>query len=126
MTRNQKSCKCTIFLRFLMGYAIIIHNAVKCWNGTWRQGYTTNALLSGRAFVISVWNDFFMAVSYRKLWTLLIDKDMRKKVLCAKAGISPVSVTIMGRNSHVTTEVLLNICTGLDCDVEDIMEIVSE
>lgn len=50
-----------------------------------------------------------MAVSYKKLWKLLIDKDMKKKDLCAKAGISPASVTKMGRNGHVTTEILLKI-----------------
>lgn len=39
-----------------------------------------------------------MSVSYKKLWKLLIDKDMKKKDLCEKAGISPASVTKMGRN----------------------------
>ena len=67
-----------------------------------------------------------MAVSYKKLWKLLIDKDMKKKDLCAKAGISSASVTKMGHNGHVTTEILLKICTALDCGVEDIMEIVSD
>ena len=67
-----------------------------------------------------------MAVSYKRLWKLLIDKDMKKKDLCAKAGISPASVTKMGRNGHVTTEILLKICTALDCGVEDIMEIVPD
>ena len=67
-----------------------------------------------------------MAVSYKKLWKLLIDKDMKKKDLCAKAGISPASVTKMGRNGHVTTEILLKICTALNCGVEDIMEIVPD
>lgn len=67
-----------------------------------------------------------MAVSYKKLWKLLIDKDMKKKDLCEKAGISPASVTKMGRNGHVTTEILLKICTSLDCDIEDIIEIVPE
>lgn len=65
-----------------------------------------------------------MAVSYKKLWKLLVDKDMKKKDLCAKAGISPTSVTKMGRNSHVSTEILLKICTDLDCQVKDIIEIV--
>ena len=51
---------------------------------------------------------------------------MKKKDLCAKAGISPASVTKMGRNGHVTTEILLKICTALDCGVEDIMEIVPD
>ena len=67
-----------------------------------------------------------MAVSYKKLWKLLIDKDMKKKELCAKAGISPSSLTKMGKNGHVTTEVLLKICTALNCNVEDIMEMIPD
>lgn len=65
-----------------------------------------------------------MSVSYKKLWKLLIDKDMKKKDLCEKAGISPASVTKMGRNGHVTTEILVKICAALDCQIEDIVEIV--
>ena len=53
-----------------------------------------------------------MAVSYKKLWKLLIDKDMKKKDLCEKAGISPASVTKMGRNGHVTTEILATVYKG--------------
>jgi DNA-binding Xre family transcriptional regulator len=67
-----------------------------------------------------------MTVSYKKLWKLLIDKDMKKKDLCAKAGISTASVTKMGKGGHVTTEVLMKICTALDCTMDDIMEIVQE
>ena len=59
-----------------------------------------------------------MAVSYKKLWKLLIDKDMKKKDLCVKAGISPASVTKMGRNGHVSTEILLKICMALNCQIE--------
>ena len=64
-----------------------------------------------------------MAVSYKKLWKLLIDKDIKKKDLSAKAGISPATITKMGKGGHVTTEVLLKICTALDCQIDDIMEI---
>ena len=67
-----------------------------------------------------------MAVSYKKLWKLLIDKNMKRKDLCAKAGISSASVTKMGKNGHVTTEILLKICTALDCQVEDIVEFVPD
>ncbi len=67
-----------------------------------------------------------MAVSYKKLWKLLIDRDMKKKELCAAAGISSASITKMGRNGHVTTEILVKICTALDCQIEDIMEIIPE
>jgi DNA-binding Xre family transcriptional regulator len=67
-----------------------------------------------------------MSVSYKKLWKLLIDKDMKKKDLCAKAGISSASVTKMGKGGHVTTEVLLKICTALNCGIDDIMEVVPD
>ena len=67
-----------------------------------------------------------MAISYKRLWKLLIDKDMKKKDLCVRAGISPASVTKMGRNGHVTTEILLKIYIALNCQIEDIMEIVPD
>ena len=67
-----------------------------------------------------------MAVSYKRLLKLLIDRDMKKKDLCAQAGISSASITKMGKNGHVTTEILLKICTALDCRIEDIMEIVPD
>ena len=65
-----------------------------------------------------------MAVSYKKLWTLLIDKDIKKKALSAMAGVSPATITKMGKGGHVTTEVLVKICSALGCKVEDIIEIV--
>ena len=67
-----------------------------------------------------------MAVSYKKLWKLLIDKDIKKKDLIARANVSPATITKMGKNGHVTTEVLLKICTALNCDISDIMEIVNQ
>lgn len=54
------------------------------------------------------------------------NKHMKKKDLCEKAGISPASVTKMGRNGHVTTEILVKICAALDCGIEDIIEIVPD
>jgi len=67
-----------------------------------------------------------MAVSYKKLWKLLIDREMKKKELCIKAQISPSSLTKMGKNGHVTTEVLAKICGALNCTVDDIMDIIPE
>ena len=67
-----------------------------------------------------------MAVCYKKLWKLLIDKDLKKKDLCAIAGISSASVTKMGRGGTVNTVVIEKICTALNCDVGDIMEIVND
>lgn len=67
-----------------------------------------------------------MAVSYKKLWKLLIDRDMKKKDLCAQAGISSASITKMGKGGHVTTEVLVKICTAMNCTMDDIMEIVQD
>lgn len=83
----------------------------------------TSALPDGRAHFILSEGDF-MAVSYKKLWKLLIDRDMKKKDLCAIAGISTASVTKMGKGGHVTTEVLVKICTALECTVDEIMDIV--
>ena len=65
-----------------------------------------------------------MAVSYKKLWKLLIDKDIKKKDLSTQAGISPATITKMGKGGHVTTEVLVKICSALDCKIEEIMEII--
>ena len=57
---------------------------------------------------------------------MLIDKDMMKKDLCTKAGISTASVTKMGKGGHVTTEVLAKVCTAMDCTLDDIMEIIQD
>ena len=98
-----------------------------CWNKPWQYGRNRfDALPSGRAFCISGRRRYFMSVSYKKLWKLLIDKDLKKKDLCKKAGISPASVTKMGRNGHVTTEILVKICAALDCGIEDIIEILPD
>lgn len=65
-----------------------------------------------------------MYISYKKLWKLLIDKDMKKKDLQKKAGISSASITKLGKNENVNTEVLQKICTALHCDISEIMEMV--
>ena len=65
-----------------------------------------------------------MSVSYKKLWKLLIDREMKKKELCEAAGISHASMAKLGKNENVTTDVLVKICTALKCDIGDIMEIV--
>ena len=58
-----------------------------------------------------------MTISYKKLWKLLIDKDMKKKDLQIKAQISPASIAKLSKNENVTTEVILKICKALNCDV---------
>ncbi|MEE1244897.1 MAG: helix-turn-helix transcriptional regulator [Acutalibacteraceae bacterium] len=65
-----------------------------------------------------------MAISYKKLWKLLIDRDMKKKDLMALSGISQSSITKMGKNENVNTDVLVRICRALNCDIGDIAEIV--
>jgi len=63
-----------------------------------------------------------MAISYKKLWKLLIDKDMKKKDLQRLSGVSSASITKLGRNENVNTEILQKICIALQCDISDIME----
>ena len=67
-----------------------------------------------------------MAVSYKKLWKLLIDKDMKKKDLIEKAGVSNFTLNKLNKGESVTTDTLLKICTVLNCSFDDIMEIVQE
>lgn len=67
-----------------------------------------------------------MAVSYNKLWKLLIDKKMKKKDLQSAASISSSLITKLGRDEPVTTTVLIKICMALHCDIGDIMEIILE
>lgn len=65
-----------------------------------------------------------MEVSYKKLWKILIDKDMKKKDLQAAAGISWASVTKLSKGETVSMEVLMKICKVLNCDIGDIMELI--
>ena len=67
-----------------------------------------------------------MSISYKKLWKLLIDRDMMKKDLAQKANISSASIAKLGRNENVNTDIILKICTALECYFSDIIEIVDE
>ena len=62
--------------------------------------------------------------SYKRLWKLLIDKDMNKKTLAELSGISTSSLAKMGREETVTVETLVKICNALNCKINDIMELV--
>lgn len=64
-----------------------------------------------------------MKMSYKRLWKLLIDKDMNKTDLRKAAGISSSSLAKLGKDENVTTDVLLRICKALDCELDDIVEI---
>ncbi len=64
-----------------------------------------------------------MTVSYKKLWKLLIDRELKKKDLREMSGISPATLSKLGRNETVNGEAIVKICTALHCDVGDIMEI---
>lgn len=67
-----------------------------------------------------------MAFSYKRLFKILIDKDMKKKDLYTIANISSSTVTKLAQGQYVSTEVLDKICNALDCKIEDIMEFVHE
>ena len=67
-----------------------------------------------------------MKISYNKLWKLLIDRDMRRKDLQEAAGISSASIAKLGKGENITTDVLLKICSALDCSLEDIMETIKD
>ncbi len=65
-----------------------------------------------------------MTISYKKLWKLLIDRDMKKKDLRERTGLSVASMAKLAKNRNVNTNVILRVCEALRCDVSDIMEVV--
>ncbi len=67
-----------------------------------------------------------MAISYKKLWKLLIDKGMLKKDLREAAGLSTNVIAKMGKGEDVSTEALRKICHALNCDITDIVEFIDE
>jgi DNA-binding Xre family transcriptional regulator len=67
-----------------------------------------------------------MAVCYKKLWKLLIDKNMNKTELRMASGITTTALAKLGRDENVNTEVLAKICKALDCKIEDIMEMLPD
>ena len=67
-----------------------------------------------------------MALSYNKLWKLLIDKGMTKTQMRLKADISTTTLAKLGKNETVSMEVLLRICKVLDCNVGVIMDVINE
>ena len=67
-----------------------------------------------------------MTISYKPLWKLLIDRDIKKKDLCKMAGISPATITKMGKGGQISTSVLEKICTTLNCSLNNILETVPD
>lgn len=67
-----------------------------------------------------------MGVSYKKLFKLLIDRDMKKKDLRLAAGLSPASVSKLAKDEYVSMEVLVKVCHALHVDVGDIMEVLDD
>ena len=65
-----------------------------------------------------------MTDSYKKLWKLLIDKNLKKKDLIQMSGISNYTLNKLNAGKSVTTDTLVKICKALDCKIEDIMEII--
>lgn len=67
-----------------------------------------------------------MSVSYKKLFKLLIDKDLKKKDLREMAGIGNSTITKLANNENVTMEVMAKICSALDCKIDDVVEILPD
>ena len=67
-----------------------------------------------------------MAISYKKLWKLLIDKDMTAVDLRLATGIAPNTMTKLRRDEEVSMTVLAKICKALDANIGDIMDLIPE
>ena len=67
-----------------------------------------------------------MEISYKKLWKILIDKDMLKKDLREACGLSTAVMAKLSKNRNVNTDILVRICGFLKCDISDICEIIHD
>ncbi len=68
-----------------------------------------------------------MAASYKKLFKLLIDREMKSKELAARAGVSPATIAKMKKDgATISSDVLVKICTALNCDISDIFEVIPD
>ena len=85
---------------------------------------TKYVILLPLRYPIIYYEEINMEFSYKKLWKLLIDREMQKKELCALAGISTATISKMTKGENVTTDTLIKICTALQCDITDILELV--
>lgn len=80
---------------------------------------------NGKRIKINIFMRWSMAASYKKLFKLLIDREMKSKDLAAKAGISPATLAKMKKDgATVSSDVLVKICTALNCTMDEIVEIV--
>ncbi len=67
-----------------------------------------------------------MPVSYKRLWKLLIDRDLKKKELAEMANLSTYTISKLNRGENVNTDTLAKICRALNCTFDDIMEVLPE
>ena len=67
-----------------------------------------------------------MAVFYKKLFKMLIDRNMKKKTLCEKAKVSQGTISRMAKDEPVSMEIVAKICLALDCTLDDIVEIIPD
>lgn len=67
-----------------------------------------------------------MSISYKRLWKLLIDKDMNKNDLREAIGVSSATIARMSKGVPVSTEVMMKICKALNCNLGDIAEVINE
>ena len=65
-------------------------------------------------------------ITYKKLWKLLIDRNMSRSQLKTVTGVSTASIAKLGKGENITTAVLIKICEGMQCDLNDIMELVDD
>ena len=67
-----------------------------------------------------------MAVSYKKLWKLLIDKEMKKEELRIAANLSTNTMAKLGKNENVSMDVMLRICKVLECNIGDVVDVTEK
>jgi len=112
------------------GCFFYIENPSSCWienfNSTLKDRLISSILFFDIvAKIMAIWRTE-MYVSYKKLWKMLIDLDMSKTELIQKSKITTNVMAHMGKNEDIRVESLAKICTALDCNFDDIAEIIPD
>ena len=87
---------------------------------------SNDTIKKSKEIVVMIRKGLIMGIRYSKLWKKLIDKDMMKVDLRDQAGITTNALAKLGKNEHVSTQVLEKICNVLHCEIQDIMEFVPD
>lgn len=120
--KNRAHFSVTYVQNYALVESIIVKRSMKAYNSSIYIVHLAHH--TGRGVMHLTRGELVMEVSYNRLWKLLIDKNMKKKDLRAKTGISWTSITKMTKNEPVSMSILSKICNLLEVNIGEIMDFI--